>query len=572
MKPLSRETGRVLLNSRHQRRFRSAVSSIPHTSLMNGINNDSEKSKDDTSKRYDRDYIINVTSGNSRARRLQSRNILSHYPGLASSSTTGSLIGNSPGGFVPGNMGYTSINNGGVRGVSSLTDLIPAVPEFAQNWTVWGGSGFILKTFHHDGLLPYWACMGLTNVLVRCSLIPLVIQAAHVSTRFATVAPEVQFLMTIYQNDSKRMRAEKASGVEQGSLMLQSLKTFRQIYRLHKIHPLAIFKSPLMQIPVFWYFSIDIRKIINGADPELAQALTDSGFLWVTDLCEPDPYHGLPIMCGLLLYLNVEMAIGKKNLSGETASKSNIAILLKDFFQTISVFMPCFMSQSPAGVQIYLMTSFVFTMFQGMALRNDASRKLIGLPSMNAPRAEGALASDFIRLKEMERKAQEVRGDGEVLGIGVMISGWEISFPGTNRPSTIDSGPDFGGIGSGTVLMANTKTDGSGLPELRPAQLSVTGEAATRTVMMDSERASMITTEKSKMAAEAEEKEKQETYMAQIPEDVMEAANRGELPPRPITMAPADVKKAKPLDVKKFVSKKKMGKSKKSPGKKPLRK
>jgi hypothetical protein len=47
-----------------------------------------------------------------------------------------------------------------------------------------------------------------------------------------------------------------------------------------------------MQIPVFWYFSIDIRKIINGADPELAQALTDSGFLWVTDLCEPDPYHG----------------------------------------------------------------------------------------------------------------------------------------------------------------------------------------------------------------------------------------------------------------------------------------
>eukprot|EP00978_Attheya_sp_CCMP212_P032506 scaffold127388_cov30-Attheya_sp.AAC.1 len=61
--------------------------------------------------------------------------------------------------------------------------------------------------------------------------------------------------------------------------------------------------------------------------------------------------------------------------------------------------------------------------------------------------------------------------------------------------------------------------------------------------------------------------------MAQIPEDVVEAANRGELPPRPIiTMAPVDVKEAKPLDVKKFVRKKNMGKNKKSPGKKPRRK
>ena len=235
MTPLSRETGRVLLNSRQQRRFRSAVPRIPpHTSLLNAINDHSEKSKNDTWKRYDGDYI-NVTSGNSRARPLQSRNVLSHYPGLALSSTTGSVIGNSPAGVG----GYASLNNGGVRGISSLTDLIPAVPEFAQNWTVWGGSGFILKTFHHDGLLPYWACMGLTNVLVRCSLIPLVIQAAHVSTRFAKVAPEVQFLITIYQNDANKMRAEKASATEKTSLMMQSLRTLRQIYRLHKIHPLA---------------------------------------------------------------------------------------------------------------------------------------------------------------------------------------------------------------------------------------------------------------------------------------------------------------------------------------------
>ena len=83
-----------------------------------------------------------------------------------------------------------------------------------------------------------------------------------------------------------------------------------------------------MQIPVFWYFAIDIRKIINGSDPALAQQLVDSSFLWITDLTEPDPWYGLPIITGLLLYWNVETAVGKKALSGETSSQSRMALFL----------------------------------------------------------------------------------------------------------------------------------------------------------------------------------------------------------------------------------------------------
>lgn len=93
-------------------------------------------------------------------------------------------------------------------------------------------------------------------------------------------------------------------------------------------------KAPLLQLPVFWYFSVDIRKIINGADPELAQNLTEGGLLWVRDLTEPDPWYGLPILGGLLLYMNVEVALGKQILSGEATSKANVAKALKDFFQS----------------------------------------------------------------------------------------------------------------------------------------------------------------------------------------------------------------------------------------------
>jgi hypothetical protein len=163
-----------------------------------------------------------------------------------------------------------------------------------------------------------------------------------------------------------------------------------------------------MQIPVFWYFSVDIRKLINGGDPEMAQELTDSGFFWITDLTEPDPWFGLPILSGLLLYLNVEFAIGKKSLSGETASKSNLAKYMKDGFQSLAVFMPCFVSQSPAGVQIYLLTSFTFTLFQGAALRDDAFRTFFGLPLRNAPPPEGKYVKEFIHLHKIDRETYGV--------------------------------------------------------------------------------------------------------------------------------------------------------------------
>ena len=218
--------------------------------------------------------------------------------------------------------------------MSSLTDMVPALPEFAQNWSIWGGSGHLLRFLHHDGAVPYWACMSLTNVVVRTSLIPLVLQSAHTQTRVAPVAPELQFLITMFQNDMKKLKAGHSSPAERYALVRMTHQTIKKIYSLHKIHPFAVFKSPLMQLPFFYYFSIDIRKIINGADPELAQQLTEGGFLWVTNLTDPDPWYGLPVLAGALLYLNVEVAVGRRSLSGETASKSNTSRNLKDFFQS----------------------------------------------------------------------------------------------------------------------------------------------------------------------------------------------------------------------------------------------
>jgi membrane protein insertase Oxa1/YidC/SpoIIIJ len=325
------------------------------------------------------------------------------------------------------------------------------IPEALQNVTLWGGSGILLKTFHMGGI-PYWGGFGCANVILRVGLSPLVLHSARAAARFATVAPEVQFLVTLFQNDLKKQRQEGASFTEQRSLIFKTLQTLSGIYKLHKINPLTSFMSPLFQIPFFMYMSIDLRKIINGADPELAQQLTEGGILWFKDLTEPDVWYTLPIIGGLLLYYNVEVAIGKQALSGETASKSNVALYLKDFFQSLAVFMPCFMSQSPAGIQIYLIASFTFTYFQGQALRDDSFRGMVGLPLRSGgPKPEAKYAMEFIELKKLEQKAREMRGDGEVLGKGILAAGLEVSFAGTDRPSTI--------IGSGIEPFSSETID-----------------------------------------------------------------------------------------------------------------
>ncbi|KAG7361491.1 60Kd inner membrane domain containing protein [Nitzschia inconspicua] len=438
------------------------------------------------------------------------------------------------------------------------------LPEVVQNFSIWGGTGIIIKALHGQGGLPYWACFSAMNVLLRASLIPLVIYSAKMAARYAKVAPEVQFIITLFQNDLKKMRAEGKSLYEQRYLFLQNMQTLRGIYKLHDINPLTVFLSPLLQIPFFYYVATDLRKIVNGADPVLAQELTESKFLWVTDLTDPDPWYGLPIAAGAMLYINVEVAIGRKSLSGPTASQSDFARMLKDLFQTLAVFMPCFASQSPAGLQIYLVSSFTWTLFQSAALRNDTMRGWVGLPAIGTPPTEPKYAKEFMEFKKLEQKAKEIRGDGPVLGRNVLAVGFETSFPGTNRPSTIQGSgiPPPPDDAVTNPMMGESKSSSSlNLPTTTPQISMEQASAAWGGQYIHGISAPMKELEERIMneMKEAQAKEiaskKFETelgqYMTQPSESDMKAANLG------VRMAPSSsisdsAPRKETLDVKRF--------------------
>ena len=284
-------------------------------------------------------------------------------------------------------------------------------------------------------------------------MLPIAVRSAKTSVKFGNIAPEVQYLISSFTRDFQKLKASSPEGggglvragdgkvgfvdtsKEQLRLVKTTVSTLQGVMRLAKVNLFDIFKSPMLQIPFFWYFALDLRKVINGVDPELAQQLVESSFLWITDLTEPDPWYGLPILTGALLYLNVEVAVGKRALSGETSSKSNLQVIMKDAFQSLAIFMPCFMVQQPSGVQIYLATSMAFTMAQSMAFRNNACRAAIGLPPVGA-KPTGEHLKEFTELAEQRMQAKEETGF--YLGEGVLLLNRGFAKLGEMRESSIN--------------------------------------------------------------------------------------------------------------------------------------
>lgn len=411
--------------------------------------------------------------------------------------------------------------------------------------------------------------------------------------KLSSVSPELQYLITSFTNDMKTLNAAGHFGSE-GSLVKkqvlaakprlvrQTLATMRGLLTMKHVNLFDIFKSPILQIPFFVYFASDLRRIIEGSNPALAQQLVESSFFWITDLTEPDPWYGLPIFTGLLLYMNVEIAVGKQSLGGEVSAKSNMAVLLKDGFQSVAIFMPCFMSQQPSGVQLYLATSMIFTLLQSRAMRNDTIRQAVGLPSIHVkPRSmsDSDIVQEFLA-KMAERQAAKARG-GYILGEGVHVTGANISVPrfGKKRRSSIVVAKDDEHEAQKMMLGLQSESSSSRFVEIKlpeyilrspllvqpemfqsatpiPYQPGFVPGVFRHTSSRTSHSHSMNTDNNGKDAASS---------MTDIPLSVMEAANRGEKPEEPVVMAPIDTllrmqeenksRKDRPIDADKLKSK-----------------
>jgi membrane protein insertase Oxa1/YidC/SpoIIIJ len=160
---------------------------------------------------------------------------------------------------------YSSINSSTRSSNDTLTKSQPHQIQSIRNFTLptlqcieytptlFGLTPFLLTSFHSVGI-PYYSGIALTNILVRSSMIPLVIQGAKTSLGIGVVAPEVQYLITNFTNDFRMLKKkEQASGSDelrkaQLTLVRYTVESLRGIFKLHKVNLLDIFKVRFVKV------------------------------------------------------------------------------------------------------------------------------------------------------------------------------------------------------------------------------------------------------------------------------------------------------------------------------------
>jgi membrane protein insertase Oxa1/YidC/SpoIIIJ len=295
----------------------------------------------------------------------------------------------------------------------TLWTFVPAwIQDITATFPFWGHSAALLKTIHMDGMIPYWACFPLLNVLLRICLFPLVIHSAHVGIRFSKVAPDLQLLFAVYARDYQRLIQSGAGIGERWILARQTFRTMSSLLKYNQVNPLTFFYAPLLQIPVYYYCANDLRRVVRGADPDMAQALTDAPVsFWIPLLTEADPFNVLPSMAGLLFYLNLEYSLSPKRGERQTA----LIMIIKDVLQSVAVLTPAFLGSAPAGMQLYACTTFVITGFQSALVKNNTFRPWVGLPPLTKP-------TEDKEILEIQRKRDEAIKN-ELVGKGVLEPG-----------------------------------------------------------------------------------------------------------------------------------------------------
>jgi YidC/Oxa1 family membrane protein insertase len=163
------------------------------------------------------------------------------------------------------------------------------------------------------------AIIGIT-VIIKIILLPLTLKQDKSMKAMKKIQPQVDKLKEQYKDDPK----------------ILNQKTM-ELYQQNKINPAGGCIPLLIQLPILWAL-FGVLRIERGLIPN------GSTFLWM-NLTEPDPYYILPILNGLVSYIQQKLMGSDNNPQ------------MKNMTYIFPVMMIFISYKMPAGLQIYWLTS-----------------------------------------------------------------------------------------------------------------------------------------------------------------------------------------------------------------------
>ena len=264
------------------------------------------------------------------------------------------------------------------------------IMQYGWFWWVSRPLNWLLNVYHNllDSVARNWSwglAIILLTITVRILIWPLHAKSTHTMKRMAKLQPEMAKLKEKYPDDPNKLNTEMMG-----------------LYRKYGINPLGGCLPMLIQIPIFFGFF----KMLQYAVEFRAQ-----GFLWVTDLSQPDtlthiagiPINILPIVMGITSFAQIAM-------TPKTGDKMQQRIIL---FMPLIFFFFCYNFAS--ALALYWTTQNIFSIGQTWLMNKVPEPELKARPAGPG----GSTKKSWVqRMAERQAELQKAREHGGHGGSG----------------------------------------------------------------------------------------------------------------------------------------------------------
>jgi YidC/Oxa1 family membrane protein insertase len=218
----------------------------------------------------------------------------------------------------------------------------------------------VLQFFHDSAGLSWGMSIIALTVCTRALLIPLTYKQLKGMRALQALQPQIKELQAKYKNDKQRMQQE-----------------MMRFYKENKVNPLASCIPLIAQLPVFiTLFYVLRHELPADIGCKAGECGAEASFLFINDLTAKAT--GAELIVLIVLYVGTQLASGF--FMSVTADKSQRMMM----FVLPLIFVP-FILSFPAGLILYWITTNIWTIGQGLAVK-----KLIPVPELATPQGAAA--------------------------------------------------------------------------------------------------------------------------------------------------------------------------------------
>lgn len=248
---------------------------------------------------------------------------------------------------------------------------------------------YLIDAVHTYAGLNWWAAIALTTLMIRGATIPLIINQLKATSKLTLMRPHLE---------------EIKQQIQDGNIgTIEGQQQMNKLFHKYGVSPFTPLKGLFIQGPVFISFFLAINNMA-----EKVPSFKGGGVSWFVDLTTPDSLYILPILTGLTFLVTVECNM-QEGLEGNP-----IAGTMKNVSRGLAVLTVPFTMSFPKALFCYWITSNMFSLVYGLALKNPGVKRFLGIPEIPVTQPstgqqsnQPTFASLFSTLKQSAAVTQE---------------------------------------------------------------------------------------------------------------------------------------------------------------------